>query len=114
MVAVCCGESASRGPHTRFLLTLHTPIPAAQIPLYGIFLLYTKLIVPFVLGGRDPISGLIASLTGRGAGGARPQAAQAQQQQQQEEMSKRQKKLQARADRGDPRVQSRQQQQPRR
>lgn len=79
----------------------------AQIPLYGIFLLYTKLIVPFIFGGRDPIAGVVASLTGGRQGGQQTQQQPANPQEA-EQISKRQKKLQARAERGDPRVQSRQ------
>ncbi|CAO1629873.1 unnamed protein product [Sympodiomycopsis kandeliae] len=73
------------------------------IPLYGAFLLYSKLIVPFVFGGKDPIGGLLSAFTGKRA----PQQQQQQPQATEEKLSKRQQKLQARADKGDARVQKR-------
>ncbi len=76
------------------------------IPGYLIYFVYRKAIVPFLLGGRDPIAGLVGTITGRGAGspaaatGAPAEATGA------ETMSKRQQKLQKRQERGDPRVQT--------
>ncbi|PWN36607.1 uncharacterized protein FA14DRAFT_4611 [Meira miltonrushii] len=80
------------------------------IPLYAAYFGYNKLIVPFVLGGRDPIRSVISMVTGSAG---QPQSAQANQTpaDQQPAQSKRQAKLQKRADRGDPRIQMRQQRQ---
>ncbi|CAO1616132.1 unnamed protein product [Jaminaea pallidilutea] len=81
----------------------------AVIPLYGLFLAYTKLVVPFVFKGQDPIAAIISKLAGAGsgAGGARSSHGSAPAQNEADALSKRQKKLLARADRGDARVQRR-------
>ncbi|CAO1618918.1 unnamed protein product [Parajaminaea phylloscopi] len=83
----------------------------ALIPCYGLFLGYTKLVVPFVFKGQDPLASVFASLRGRSDAAASSQGraatAQTGANADADSLSKRQKKLQARADRGDPRVQRR-------
>ncbi|CAD6884125.1 unnamed protein product [Tilletia controversa] len=77
------------------------------IPGFATYLAYTKLVVPYLFGGRDPILSLLgtrnpptaaaaaaAAANQKAAAGASAGDAQ----------SKRQQKLQKRADRGDPRV----------
>ncbi|KAL9933338.1 hypothetical protein V8E36_008056 [Tilletia maclaganii] len=71
------------------------------IPGFAIFLLWTKLVVPYALGGNDPIRNLFS----RSPSGSRPkQDASSTAAQPTEGPSKRQQKLQKRVDRGDPRV----------
>lgn len=88
----------------------------AVIPAYGLFLGYTKLVVPFLFKGQDPLASIFGAFTGskgssaRGSGAAPGSSAAAAAEA--DGMSKRQKKLQARADRGDPRVQRREAKKP--
>ncbi|PWN23806.1 hypothetical protein BCV69DRAFT_10789 [Microstroma glucosiphilum] len=78
----------------------------AVIPLYSTYLAYSKLIVPFLFRGADPIASLFSAVTGRAAPrNAGP--AQGTGEEKTETLSKRQQKLAARADRGDARVQRR-------
>ncbi|PWN98073.1 hypothetical protein FA09DRAFT_329713 [Tilletiopsis washingtonensis] len=77
------------------------------IPAYGGFVLYTKLLVPFVFRGADPLRSLLNLVPGLGGGaaggrGAGPAPAEAAAPQ--EAQSKRQAKLQKRAEKGDPRI----------
>lgn len=106
MVVVCSGELCVFACAVT-TTTLVDFVPTSQIPIYGLYLLYTKIVVPFVLGGRDPLAGLVGAFSGK-RGGSSSTSAQPQTQEAAEQMSKRQKKLQARADRGDPRIQTRQ------
>ncbi|EPQ27774.1 uncharacterized protein PFL1_04519 [Pseudozyma flocculosa PF-1] len=78
----------------------------AVIPMYAIYVAYQKVLLPYVFKGQSPfaaLSNLFSSSSRTGAGGNAAAAAAAQGQ----PTSKRQAKLQARADRGDPRVQVR-------
>ncbi|KAE8220127.1 hypothetical protein CF319_g6300 [Tilletia indica] len=73
------------------------------IPGFASYLLYTKLVVPYLFGGRDPILSLFGSRTPstqKGTGATDQSAAG-------DAQSKRQQKLQKRADRGDARIQRR-------
>ncbi|KAK0546560.1 hypothetical protein OC846_005207 [Tilletia horrida] len=71
------------------------------IPGFAVTLLYSRLIVPYLLGGRDPIR----SFFSRSAASAPGQKGTAAAQQATDgATSKRQQKLQKRADKGDPRV----------
>ncbi|KAK0562829.1 hypothetical protein OC844_002510 [Tilletia horrida] len=76
------------------------------IPGFATFLLYTKLVVPYLFSGRDPIMSLFGRRPGsQGKAGQAPDsAAAAGGAGAAEGQSKRQQKLQKRADRGDPRV----------
>lgn len=75
------------------------------IPAYIIHFAYRKAIVPFLLGGRDPLAGIFSIFSGRGGGGA-SNAADATSEDA-PATSKRQQKLQKRQEKGDPRVQVR-------
>ncbi|KAK0536432.1 hypothetical protein OC835_002024 [Tilletia horrida] len=83
-----------------------SPFYAMQIPGFATFLLYTKLVVPYLFSGRDPIMSLFGRRPGsQGKAGQAPgSAAAAGGAGAAEGQSKRQQKLQKRADRGDPRV----------
>ncbi|UZJ57360.1 hypothetical protein CBS101457_006680 [Exobasidium rhododendri] len=79
-----------------------------SIPAYVFYFAYIKLIVPFALGGRDPLIGLwnmLSSKVNSSGGGAALSTAAAEQE---PTISKRQAKLQKRMDKGDPRVQKQQ------
>ncbi|CEH16037.1 Predicted membrane protein [Ceraceosorus bombacis] len=78
----------------------------AVIPLYASYIAYSKLVVPFVLGGRDPLRGLFSAFAGS-SGGTAP-VDQAATEDNAAGQSKRQAKLQKRAEKGDPRVQMQQ------
>ena len=45
------------------------------IPTYATWLLYRKLAVPFLLGGRDPLGSMLAALTGGGGASGRASVA---------------------------------------
>lgn len=77
----------------------------ASIPCYGVFLGYIKLVVPFVFRGQDPLASVLASFRGGEAKGAKPASRGSTSGTEKDGLSKRQKKLQARANRRDPRVQ---------
>lgn len=82
-----------------------------KIPVYATYFGYSKLVVPFLLGGRDPLKGVFGLFSGVASPGGSPgSAGQAGAAAGQPEMSKRQAKLQKRAERGDPRVAQQQQQ----
>ena len=71
-----------------------------KIPGYAGYVIYQKILLPYLFRGQSPF----ASLQGLARGSnAQPEGAP----QQQEAVSKRQQKLQARAAKGDPRVQVR-------
>ena len=70
------------------------------IPMYAAYFGYNKLIVPFILGGKDPIRSLTSIFTGS-SGQSQPAQANQANADQQPAQSKRQAKLQKRADRGD-------------
>ncbi|TKY88400.1 hypothetical protein EX895_002752 [Sporisorium graminicola] len=77
------------------------------IPGYGGYVIYQKILLPYLFRGQSPfasLQGLLGGSRGAGASGANANA----QQQPGEALSKRQQKLQARAAKGDPRVQVRQ------
>ncbi|PWZ01944.1 DUF788-domain-containing protein [Testicularia cyperi] len=74
------------------------------IPGYGAYVIYQKILLPYLFRGQSPFASLQGLLQG-GSGGGAP--AGAQEPQAAESMSKRQQKLQARAAKGDPRVQMR-------
>ncbi|EST08147.1 hypothetical protein PSEUBRA_002231 [Kalmanozyma brasiliensis GHG001] len=74
------------------------------IPGYAAFIIYKNILLPYLFRGQSPFASL-QGLLGRG-GGAQG-ANQAAPQQPGEPVSKRQAKLQARAAKGDPRVQMR-------
>ncbi|KAN0060506.1 hypothetical protein ACQY0O_007841 [Thecaphora frezii] len=74
----------------------------ALIPGYALYLGYTKVVVPYFFKGANPLAALLP-----GSAGGRSSGQKEQPQQQGEQISKRQAKLQARAERGDPRVQVR-------
>lgn len=80
----------------------------ALIPLYAFSIAYSKVIVPFLLGGRDPIRSITSIFTGQGGTTSANSSSGQQKEPEQAALSKRQAKLQKRADRGDPRVQKRQ------
>lgn len=80
------------------------------LPCYAVYLGYSKLLVPFVFGGQDPLALLWRRVTGQSpasptSGGPPGSGADGAPEQ---PLSKRQQKLQKRADRGDPRVQMQQ------
>jgi hypothetical protein len=79
-----------------------------QIPLYALYFGYTRLIVPYVLRGNDPLAGLWSFFSSKAAAAGVPQAIPAGGATQEPAISKRQAKLQKRMDKGDPRVQQRQ------
>lgn len=74
------------------------------IPGYGGYVIYPKILLPYLFRGQSPFASLPGMLGGSrgGAAGGNPNA-----QQPGETLSKRQQKLQARAAKGDPRVQVR-------
>lgn len=74
--------------------------------MYAFYFGYKRLLVPFILGGKDPLAGLwqIFAAKTDGSTATRPAAAVAEE----PGMSKRQAKLQKRMEKGDPRVQTRQ------
>lgn len=76
------------------------------LPCYVAFIVYRKLLVPFVLGGHDPVASAWSAATGKHVPATPAPAAQ----EPEEKLSKRQQKLQKRAERGDPRVQAQQRQ----
>ena len=79
-------------------------VSSMQIPGYACSVIYQKVLLPYLFRGQSPFASLQNMLKG-GASGA--QGAGAGAQQQGETLSKRQQKLQARAAKGDPRVQMR-------
>lgn len=99
---------------SRIIIRLHAPKGciltdtfvcfAQQIPGYGGYVIYQKILLPYLFRGQSPFASLQGMLKGSGAQGAN---AGAQQPGANEQLSKRQQKLQARAAKGDPRVQVR-------
>ncbi|KDN53062.1 DUF788-domain-containing protein [Tilletiaria anomala UBC 951] len=77
------------------------------IPAYAIFILYRKALVPFVLGGRDPLARIFSALRGGSGKSSKDSGAKGQEEDATQGMSKRQQKLQKRQEKGDPRVQVR-------
>ncbi|SNX86885.1 uncharacterized protein MEPE_05594 [Melanopsichium pennsylvanicum] len=73
------------------------------IPGYGAYIIYNKILLPYLFRGQSPFASLQGMLKGSQPGAANA----AGQQQGAEAVSKRQQKLQARAAKGDPRVQVR-------
>lgn len=78
---------------------------ALQIPGYGGYIIYQKVLLPYLFRGQSPFASL--QNLARGGGGGAQAGAPGAQQPGQEALSKRQQKLQARAAKGDPRVQVR-------
>lgn len=95
-----------RKSHRAIVLVLTRPLTVLpqQIPGYAAFIIYKKILLPYLFRGQSPFASLQGLLGGSGGAPAgNPAAAQ----QQGETLSKRQAKLQARAAKGDPRVQMR-------
>ncbi|GAC94705.1 hypothetical protein PHSY_002278 [Pseudozyma hubeiensis SY62] len=76
------------------------------IPGYAAYVIYQKILLPYLFRGQSPFASIQRLLGGSSNGGAAGADANAQQQPG-EAVSKRQQKLQARAAKGDPRVQVR-------
>lgn len=84
------------------------PPTTSQIPSYALYILYQKILLPFLFGGKSPFRSLSELLSRSPSSSSGPNAASgAEAQDTQETLSKRQAKLQKRAERGDPRVQQR-------
>ncbi|KAJ1021093.1 hypothetical protein NDA16_003879 [Ustilago loliicola] len=75
------------------------------IPAYAGYVIYQKILLPYLFRGQSPFASLQGML--KGNGGVQGAIAGEQQLGANEALSKRQQKLQARAAKGDPRVQMR-------
>ncbi|PWN47254.1 DUF788-domain-containing protein [Violaceomyces palustris] len=77
------------------------------IPAYACYMLYQKVLLPFLFKGRSPFESIGRMFSGGGSGGTGVGGKNGDQQEATPALSKRQAKLQARAEKGDPRVQVR-------